>query len=147
MCYKTNELKITGMSIRAEMCQILGVDSQNPLTRKTSSIKDIWRLGRETCKKINQLLDRSCVSRNNDEKWKVSGLESRKPGMDKRETKVWQCPKTRKLTRPVTPAIRCEKSPKDITKVCAKLEMTSEKNTKTLYGCIMTSQSWRPHYR
>ena len=45
----------------------------------------------------------------------------------------------RKLERPMAPATPCDKPPKSITKVTAKPEIESEKNSKTASGCAVES--------
>ena len=42
MCYKRTELTIIGMSTRADICQILGGDSQNSLIQTTTRPDHVW---------------------------------------------------------------------------------------------------------
>ena len=46
---------------------------------------------------------------------------------------------TRKLERPMAPAMPCKRAPSSITIVAAKPEIVSEKNSKRVYGCIVES--------
>ena len=43
----------------------------------------------------------------------------------------------RKLERLMAPAMPCKRSQQGITKVLAKSEIASEKNSKTVYGCMV----------
>ena len=42
MCCKRKGLTITGMSIRADICQILGLDSQNSLVKEKPPKGYMW---------------------------------------------------------------------------------------------------------
>ena len=45
--------------------------------------------------------------------------------------------RARKMERPMTSAMRCNKSPKGITNVCAKSKNATEKTSNTMYDCIV----------
>ena len=63
---------------------------------------------------------------------------------DYQEYKVTHKNAKRKLERPVAPALPCKrKAPNGITKVCARAEIASEKNPKTIYGWIVESHEWQ----
>ena len=91
MCYKRNELTITGMSIRADICQILGKDSQNSLCWKRNLQKVTRGLERDwqRFKLPDQIMHVQKFGR----KKRSWGSESRETGMGKRETKARQCSK------------------------------------------------------
>ena len=45
----------------------------------------------------------------------------------------------RKLERPMAPAMPCKRLPNSTTKVAARPEIAPEKNSKTVYGCVVKS--------
>ena len=110
MCYKKNVLTITRMSIRTDTCQFRGRDSQIYSVEGEAS-KRIYAVREETDKDSSDYQTRSCMAR---------CMENAR----------------RKLERPAMP---CTRAPIGISKETAKPEIASEKNSKTVYGCIVES--------
>ena len=143
---KKYELTISGMSIRADICQILGEDSQILLCWKRNLQKDKCGPG-ETDKDSIDYKTRSCIDSSFGRKlWKPLRIErnrnaKEKPKLDtaRRLTGIYfidpndkeyedtlQNPR-RKLERPVAPAMPCKRNQSSITKVMAKPKIRSEK--------------------
>ena len=57
---------------------------------------------------------------------------------DTKKTEILQNA-TRKLERPMAAVMLCKGSPNGISKVIAKPEVASEKNSKKVHGCIVES--------
>ena len=69
MCYKKNVFMTDGMSIRADICQILGQDSQSLLCWKRNLQRDICGPRRDWPKDLNEYQTKSCMARSLDETW------------------------------------------------------------------------------
>ena len=147
---KKYEMTISGMSMRASICQILGDDSQILLYWKRKLQKDKCGSG-ETDKVSIDCQTRSCIDSSFGGKlWKSLRIErnrnaKEKPKLDtarrlagiyfidpndKEYEDTLKNPR-RKLERPVAPAMPCKGNYSSITKVMAKPKIRSEKKPKT----------------
>ena len=161
ICYKRSGLTIIGMSIRADTCQILGKCSQcsqSSLYWKRNLQKDICGPGRDW-QRFKRLPDRVMYGYKYGRKLvKPLRIDKNRNGQKKsqnftmledweeftssiqmtKSTKKFSKMRGEKLGRPMAPAMPCKRQ-SSITKVVAKLEIGSEMNSKTVYGCIVES--------
>ena len=93
-CCKKNVLMTIGMSLRVDICQIHGKDSQRSLQWRRNLPEDNRGPGGDW-QKFKRLRDRSCMAWSMDQN-KESRSESRKTIMEKQEGKTRQCTTTEK---------------------------------------------------
>ena len=145
------------MSVRADICQILGKESHNTLLCKRNFQKEKCGPGGDW-QRFKQLPDQTMFVQKFGRKL-VKPLRIEKTGMGKRKTKARQRSKNernllyrsrwrrvkeilkdarRKLEKPVGPTMPCKRQ-SSFTKVVAKPKTASEKNSNTIYFCTVES--------
>ena len=148
-CCKRNELTISGMSIRTDICHIHGEDSRSSLYWKTSFEKEICGPERDSpkCKRLQdqimygQKYGRTLVKPLRIEKNRNGQKRNRSSTLledwGEFNLSILTTKNTKKISRmreeletPAAPAMPCKTSPRSITKVCAKSENASEKTPK-----------------
>ena len=150
MCYKRNGLTIIGMSIDSwkGFTKFTLLKDKPPKGymwsgRRLTKIQTTTRphgqnYGPKMVKPLRDEKNKNGKTRSQNSTMLDDWVESTVVDPDDEDYKEILKSARRKLERPVAPATPCKRQP-SITKVVAKPEFGSEKNSKTVYGCLVES--------